>query len=255
MRPPLQVMEAAARFWSAVSLAESFPRDVRRAVARTQPVFIVMLPALHVAAVEAWLRRLGPGIHTGVDDRPLHACLVAHGGTGFIFVDGDDAENEQRYSIAHELGHFLHDYLAPRQAAVARHRDTILDVLDGFRPPDFEERAVALLAHATIGQHVHFMERRDNDARRHVIDRAEAIADALALELLAPWALLADQIAELGIAQERADVARLLTEDYGLPSAPAWRYAHQLCPRPEPVSPLLSFVRDVEHSKVARNRR
>ncbi len=254
MSPPLLVVETAERFWSESGISTDAPRDIRRAVARAHPIAIVMLSTLHVARVEAWLRQTGLEIEVGVDGRPLHACLVAQHGTAFIFVDGNDGEREQRYSIAHELGHFLHDYLAPRKEAVARHGDAILEVLEGLRPPRVEERAIALLAHAAVGRHVHLMERRDGNGRQHIVERAEATADALALELLAPWSLLTDQIAELRIGEDRIAIASLLMEQYGLPSAPAWHYAGQVDSSPRLVSPLLRHVRDVGLAKTARNR-
>jgi hypothetical protein len=132
--PSLAVVAAAESFWSEAGVEPTYPRAIRRAVARSQPISVVTLSALHVAKAEEWLRRQGIAIDIDVVNRPLRACLVAHAGAGIIFVDGADAENEQRFSIAHELAHFLADYLAPRHAATARLGEDILEVLDGARP-------------------------------------------------------------------------------------------------------------------------
>lgn len=253
MSPPLVAVEAAESFWSDAGAASTFPRDIRRAIARSQPIAVVMLPALYVAKAEAWLRRQGKAIDLDVPDRPLRACLVAQGGAGFIFVDGEDCESEQRYSIAHELAHFLLDYLAPRRAAVARLGEGILEVLDGLRPARTEERTIGILTGVAVRRHVHLMGRNEDVSGAAEIDRAEAIADALALELLAPWDEISSQMVELGINADRKAIACLLMDRYGLPRMPAERYAASLSPDPTPASPLLRYLRHVELAKPARN--
>lgn len=243
MTPSLQVAEAAQSFWDDADLPEAYPRDLRRAIALTQPISIILMPELQISRVRAWLRRQGCASDIIVDDRPLSACLFAHSGIGFIFVDGSDHEREQRYSIAHELAHFLLDYRAPRQDAVARLGQDILDVLDGLRPPCVEERAVALLTGTRARTHVHLLGRAEEEAAAAAIDFAEARADALALELLAPWADVTMQIAKHSIGVDRDDIVRLLADRYGLPIVPARRYAARLHPRRWAGSALLRHLR------------
>jgi hypothetical protein len=253
MAPSLAVVAAAESFWSEAGVAPTFPRAMRRAVARSQPISVVTLSALHVAKVEAWLRRQGVAMDIEVVNRPLRACLVAHAGAGFIFVDGADAEDEQRFSIAHELAHFLVDYLAPRRAAVARLGEGVLDVLDGARPARIDERIVGVLANVTVGPHVHLMSRRGDLGRPEAIERAESMADALARELLAPWDVVSRQIANLAIAGDAPAITRLLVERFGLPPIPAQRYAALLSPEPAQASALLRHLRRVELSESGRN--
>ena len=243
MTPTFQVAETASSFWDDAGLPDAYPRDVRRAVVLTQPLSLVLLSELHVSGVLEWLRRQGRNLDMAVRDRPLRACLVARSGAGFIFVDGGDQESEQRYSIAHELAHFLLDYVAPRQEAVSRLGDEILDVLDGLRPETIAERAGALLTGVGAGAHVHLLGRSEEEAAAETIDIAEARADALALELLAPWADVSTQIGAQGIGVERAAIVRLLTDHYGLPPVPARRYAARFLPQRESSSALLRHLR------------
>src|SRR5687768_8715179 len=77
-------------------------------------------PGLGVGVVCDWLCRAGVACAVGARDRPLRACLVAAGGAGFAFVDADGPEDERRFSLAHELAHFLRDYWQPRRAAQRR---------------------------------------------------------------------------------------------------------------------------------------
>ena len=251
--PPLAVVAAAESFWADAGVGPAFPGGIRGAVARSQPVSVVTLAALHVAKVETWLGRQGVEIAVDVVNRPLRACLVAHAGAGIIFVDGADAEDEQRFSIAHELAHFLVDYLAPRREAACRLGEGIFEVLDGARPARNDERIVGVLANVTIGPHVHLMGRFGDLGRPEEIERAESIADALARELLAPWDAVCRQTANLAITGDAPAITRLLVERFGLPTIPAQRYAALLAPEPAEASALLRHLRCVELFESGRN--
>ncbi len=253
MAPSLAVTAAAGSFWSEAGMEPTFPRAIRRAIARSQPISVVALSALHVAEAEAWLRRQGVAIDIDVVNRPLRACLVAHAGASIIFVDGADSEDEQRFSIAHELAHFLIDYLAPRRAAAARLGEGVLEVLDGVRPARIDERVGGVLAHVTVGPHVHMMGRFGDLGRSEEIERAESMADALARELLAPWDVVSRQIHDLAIAGDASAITRLLIDRFGFPQIPARRYSALLSPEPAQASALLRHLRRVELSESGRN--
>lgn len=243
MSPPLWVVEAAASFWREAGEPDRFPRDIRRAIARTSPIAIVSLSRLHVARANEWFRQQHVSVDISVNDRPLRACLIAQSGSGIILVDGSDSEEEQRFSIAHELSHFLHDYCAPRQAAVALQGAAILEVLDGLRPAGINERTVGLLGRAPVRAHVHLMGRWEDVHNPVDVDASESAADTLARELLAPWAVVADDVIELGIAHDREAIAAGLIERYGLPMKPAIQYAELLCSEKPSPSPLLRYIR------------
>ena len=76
------------------------------------PLVQVFLPCLTPSKAIAWLglvykwpRSDSPGETV---DEPLAALLVLSGGQGgFLFVNADDPVPRQRFSLAHELGHFL----------------------------------------------------------------------------------------------------------------------------------------------------
>lgn len=251
MTPSLLVTDAAAAFWDAAVAPASFPRDMRQIIPLAAPASVVLLAALHVSRVEAWLDRQGSQLTVGVPDRPLRACLIAHDGAGFIFIDATDSDNQQRFSLAHELAHFLLDYAVPRRQAAAALGEDILDVLDGHRPSSLDDRVGALLTGTTARPFVHLLGRDEGGARADEIVRSEALADALALELLAPWAVVAGRIEGAGMAGDQSAVARLLVAAFGLPDLAATRYASNFVPDLRPVSALLQHVRAVELSNVS----
>ena len=62
---------------------------------------------LSVGTVIDRLKLYGLSCTWSEEVRMLRACLVARHGYGVAFIDGTDDDAEQRFSIAHELAHFL----------------------------------------------------------------------------------------------------------------------------------------------------
>jgi hypothetical protein len=230
MSVPLWISETVEQFWQAADGdPQTFPRDLRVPIARALPLTIVLLPRLRVAAIDAWLREYAGWWSTGIHDRALRACLIACYGQGVVFLDGSDPEDEQRFSLAHELAHFLRDYWRVREVVRRRLGEEVLEVLDGQRPPSQIERAHALLAGMQIGVHVHLMDRaEDGQPVTTVIDEAEENADRLALELLAPVATVLERAKELNDEDRLNKLTSLLHEAFGLPVEFALQYASAL---------------------------
>src|SRR5688500_5930161 len=101
--------EAAERFWRRAQLREPFPRALERTVLRVLPLIVVKLPNLGVRAIRQWLRERGVRVGALSRDRELRGALFALGGVAVAFLDGTDADDEARFSLAHEVAHLLLD--------------------------------------------------------------------------------------------------------------------------------------------------
>lgn len=235
----------AREFWVGTGLSETFPRNIEQALALTLPLALVKLPLLNTQIIEQWMirRRIQIQPHIPLDRRDLCGCMVAHRGRGFLFVCGADEPEEQRLTIAHEVAHFLLDYLWPRHRVVHVLGESITNVLDGLRPATLAERAAAILSHVHVGAHIHLLPRRSVDHQSDsFIAQAEDRADQFALELVAPQerilALWQGFSVHQAFQPEQACAA--LAAYFGLP-AYAFEAQMQRISRPPPVS----FLTDV----------
>ena len=223
--------EAAERFWAdAGGAPEGLPRDLRDAITWALPIAVIELPGLRIRAVDAWLTAHAIEGGLSLPDRALRACVLVHEGNGLLFVDGEDGEDERRFSLAHEVAHYLVEYAHPRERARDRLGLGVVAALDGRRAPTREERIGALLAGVRLDVRLHLMERTpDGHPVGRDVSTAERLADELALELLAP----SDAVrARLTAGVTRSGVAGVLCATFGLPPVPARAYAGQLAPEP-----------------------
>ena len=213
--------QAVHRFWGENAAPRSFPRDLHLPILINLPVAIIEIDGLTVDSLGQWMQRHQLPALAAVADRPLRGCLTAYAGVGVLFVDRSDEPNQRRLTLAHEVGHFVLDYLLPRED-VARRRPDLLPVLDGDRVATVAERFAALLADVPVGFHTHLLERDAHgghlsSATAEVEDRAERVA----LELLAPLRAVLQETGE----QSPKDVLR---ERFGLPPGAATRYANHI---------------------------
>lgn len=222
--PPVWVAEWAGRFWADAGPPPPFPRPLEPLLPFAGPLVLLARPGLRVAAVVAHARARKlpvPAVHP---DRPLRAALLCWRGAGYLFVDPLDPPDERRFSVAHELAHYLRDCISPREHVERAFGRSALDVLDGLRSPTDAERIHAVLRNRPLGPHTHFLSRDPAGVPLGEPERrAEADADRLAFELLAPAELFRHEPNAIGLA------ARLVSE-FGLPHAQAREYAALLFP-------------------------
>lgn len=215
----------------------SFPRDLMADVVMQLPVSIVPLAGLSAHAVRRWLGQRCIQHEVSDTDRALHGCLVARAGQGILFINAGDEESERRFTLAHEIAHFILDHLLPRLRVLKVFGSRIRPVLDGERPPTREEMLSAVLDRVRLGVQVHLMSRgADGAVCAWDVEESEQRADRLALELLAPahaatasLRRVIGETTEPAVQQERA--AQHMSERFGLPANVADSYIRLLLDR------------------------
>ncbi|NOK39087.1 ImmA/IrrE family metallo-endopeptidase [Corallococcus exercitus] len=237
--------------WLVEALTESrlcfppgFPRDIAAEAPLRHPLDLVGMPGLTVEGVRQWLvQRDLPGELSGADRR-LYGCMVARAGAAALFFDSDDSEAEQRFTLAHEVAHYVLDHLLPRARALRFFGEDILPVLDGEREPGLDEYMDSRFSDVPLGLQVHLMDRgAGGGADSGAVLEAEQQADRLALEFLAPMAVARAELNEVSVTEG----PRRLESRFGLPTAAARTYARMLRQRRRaPELSVLDFLGDDE---------
>ncbi len=229
-----RIRETAEEFWKFSGLRKrTFPLDIESALSWSLPLFLLRVPNLWIHNIEHYLVQQQLPALLGGADRPLHGCVVALRGKGLVMVDGTDTAPEIRFTIAHEVAHFILDYLAPRQRALVILGAGVDEVLDGYRAPTANERADALLANVSLGLYAHFMHRDESGFGDATALDSEDQADRLAFELVAPedelWRALPKDFKDRTYRKRVETVRRLLIRRFGLPSEASCKYATIFC--------------------------
>lgn len=227
-----EVEALASTYWSEVPDPPIYPRNLETSVCWGYPVVVLTMADLMLSAVHSWLAARGIMRDSVRRDRPLHACLAAIRGQGFVFLNGTDPEDQRRFSLAHEIAHFILDYYLPRRRAIGVFGNSIVAVLDGDRQATIGERLTGSLRSVTLGSFDHLMDRDAGGIARSIqIVEAEDNADRLALELLAPRREVLAKLKrsrQTGRSPTPENVREILIEFFGLPQEVAIQYARAL---------------------------
>lgn len=242
------IRDWAERFWLLAGQSEPFPRSLESAVSWALPLTIIKLPRLDGETINDYLQQVGLSPACRTTFRALRGCLLARGGSGMVFLDGTDPADEMRFTLAHEVAHFLLDHLHPRQRAVQALGSSIHEVLDGLRDPTSAERLNALLQSVSFERLDHYLDRQtDGTIGCQKILRAEDRADRLALELLAPIQSVEESLAAQSATGSDANAGNLihwiLVKEYGLPREIAKTYSRFLVNQRAPRESFRDWLR------------
>ncbi|WDF54338.1 ImmA/IrrE family metallo-endopeptidase [Mucilaginibacter sp. KACC 22063] len=229
-------VSVAKEFWSATGLSTEPPFDIAGAVSLLFPIDIVQLSELSTAKIDHWFSARNVNIQTHVQDRPLHGFVVFSRGVGFMFINGTDDEQERRYTIAHEVSHFLLDYKIPRDKIIKKLGAEVEEVLDGIREPSSKEMVEGIIKHVAVKPFTHLLEKEGDGSFENLqVYYAENNADTLALELLAPASRIKAETLKEKKKLSHTDFCKicneLLVHRYKLPTQIATDYAKVLAYR------------------------
>jgi len=243
-----EIVALSHRFWRMSGRTEAFPRELEIAVAWALPLAVLKMPHLSVSNLRNWLRTQRISVQCPVRDRPLRAFLIAKVGRGLVILDGGDPENERRFSLAHEIAHFLLDYLLPRENVLSVLGQAGLEIIDGIRPATLEERLGGLFRGITIGAYSHLMDRSSSGwATRNAVIESEDSADRLAIELLAPHQKVVSRLREVGVDWDKPSavhtVQSVLNTEFGLPETVSAHFGRKLVMTFRPACSFKEWLR------------
>src|SRR5215469_3320511 len=190
----------------------TFPR--RLEMAQLYLSFVLLeLPCLTLAKVaDVVIQSADIKLSIEHSDQRVRGCMVAHAGSGFIFVDTEDDENERRFTLAHELVHFVGHYMIPREDTIERLGANVAEVLDGIREPTADERISAVFSRCHIGPYKHSMPRTYGSDTAVLEDEA----DLGALHVLAPLGEVLRTMRDVG-GRDRQAWTMAVSERFGVP--------------------------------------
>lgn len=219
-----------------------FPRDLAEDIPLVLPLTVVPVPGLTPRKGLEWLVSHGRA-HGGLvatDDRK-HGFTMALAGKGVLFLNSEDPPDEQRFTLAHEVAHFVLDHHNPRARALRARGKSILPVLDGKQEPTVEEQLFSVLERMPYRTPANFMDRNDTGKpRTGQVMESEQRADRLAFELLAPRWALQSLLSQAG----QKELEAQLVSRFGLPAAEARTYARWLLLERPSRRPFLTCVPD-----------
>ncbi len=180
-------VQLANTFFGKKGQQSAFPRNIEQAILWNFPVAIINLPRLGLSLIKRWLEIRDLSMPFAGQDRRIRACVLARCGYGLIFLDGTDPDDERRFSLAHEIAHYILDYHLKRQEIIKHLGNKIIDVLDGKREATIEERLNGIFSGITVGPFMHLMDRdKHGYMSNQLILDIEDNAERFALELTAP---------------------------------------------------------------------
>lgn len=203
----------------------TFPRNLATEIPLLLPVTVVALPHLTSEGARSWLIQRGLQHKVADIPRGFHGCMVAWAGVGILFHDSEENAPEQRFTLAHEVAHFVLDHWLPRKRAKHVFGETILEVFDGLRAPTPEESLTALFERVPLEVQAKLMDRSPSGLYSSgKVAESERRADHLAQELLAPSALVIPLVKDVS---EKEGIARVVSH-FGLPEKVAQAYVGML---------------------------
>jgi hypothetical protein len=216
-----------------------FPRDLAEDIPLMLPITVVPLPDLTPQKGLEWLvshNRARGGL-VGKDGLK-HGFTVAQSGVAVLFLNSTDPADEQRFTLAHEVAHFVLDHLQPRKRAL-KMRQGLLPVLNGVQEPSVSEQLFCVFERVPYRAQANFMDRNgEGKPRTGQVMESEQRADRLAFELLAPRQELLPLLHQGG----RKELEVSLTSRFGLPAKEARTYAGWLLSEKPSRRPFLTSV-------------
>ena len=197
------------KFGDAATLYLRFPRDIKTLVSDTfyLPIRSIRHLTLHSAGQYHCIReaRLGK-------DRRLHGLLHVGPPATTIFLEEQLSPRERNYIIAHELGHYIHDVFMVQQlwqSSLQEQKGAIVRAFSWQSSDPFLELQAFVKGLPARPRTI----TTRGEAMHQETHTRELFANAIAIELLAPWR----EASALFRRHQKSDFKEILREEYGVP--------------------------------------
>ena len=222
----------ASWFWKRAGGRSAPPVDIGYAATCALAIGIRPINGLTTSTATGHLENIGFLCADGLDERELHGCIAVGPRGAMILVEMRDDDSQQRFTIAHEVSHYILEVHRHHRRAAQQMGQDYVDILYGARTAAPSERIDAWLNNVRSSAITHFMDRDPNGSYGcgNTLE-AECSADRLAIEILAPRAEMARVASDCGKLPFRnlADATRRIAEQrFGLPGAVAAPYAGRI---------------------------
>ncbi len=216
-------------FWKRAGGRFDYPADIAYAVTCALDVYVDEVAGLTPVSAAAHVGRKGLWLLDGVDERSLHGCVIVGRSGAAILVEKSDDEAEKRFTIAHEVSHYILEVKRRHERAADRMGREFADTLYGLREATPTERIDAWLNNTRSEAFAHFMDRADTGGYGCArTQEAECLADDLALEILAPHSELTAAVSSMEFSESLKVARRVSERRFGLPEGIAERYASRI---------------------------
>ena len=219
----------ASWFWRRAGGRSTHPVDIGYAATCALEVGIRSVAGLTMFTAVDHLRRVGVRCPESVSERKLHGCIAVGPRGATILVEMHDADAQRRFTIAHEVSHYILEVRRHHRRAARRMGRDYVGILYGSREATPTERVDAWLKNVLFSPFAHFIDRTPGGGYGcgQTLE-AECVADRLAIEILAPRAELRRAVRanrRLPLSAMINEARRIAEQRFGLPDTVAERYA------------------------------
>jgi hypothetical protein len=217
-----------------------FPRDIEMIVSDSLELPIITQPnlTLHSASLYLCIRRAQQA-----EDRSLQGLLHVGPPANMILVEEHLSPCIKNYVIAHEIGHYVHDIFMVKQLWLGNLHKQKRAIIAAFSWQKYDPWLELQALLKSLPDRPRPITKRGKGMLQETRER-EIFANAVALELLAPW----HEASTLFRHSPRHEVIKRLREQYGVPARIAEGYYRDLqrtlSPQPDLFDQLFAPLLD-----------
>lgn len=217
--------------------------DLAKDLVDSLGIWVENLEHLSFPIVQEWHRKKDFCFDGDYHDREIHGFLKVAGGAAVIFINASDSYAQRRFTLAHELAHFLIEQKWVSEWIRGSLGGAIEDKWSRGSDLDTEDRLLGVLKGIPLKSQEHLLDSTGESVlKRERISLAEWHADLLAFELLAPMDRLLEEARSAGHEATTAKSHDLLVSKYLFPQQEAKVYARLIADKIYPNGAIRDWL-------------